>query len=53
LKRIVFRTAGIGTYKGTPPEETRNLLKIPNIVADDYTFIGISAIPFTEDALNF
>ncbi len=51
-KRIVFRPSGIGKFRGDGPEEVRNLLDIPNVIADDYRLLTISAIPVTEDAVN-
>lgn len=50
---IRFRPAGMATIKGGMPVETLNLLKIPNIVGDDYKLISIAAINPEDDAVNF
>jgi hypothetical protein len=51
-KRIVFRPSGMGTFRGEVPEEVHNLLNVPNVIADDYQLLTISAIPANEDAVN-
>lgn len=52
LGDLVFRPAGQATIKGEMPVETLNLLKVPNVVNEDYHLICISAIPKSEDAVN-
>ena len=49
---IVFRPRGIGTFEGEMPEETKNLLNIPNRISMDYKIVGMSAIDKSKDAFN-
>jgi hypothetical protein len=52
LPGVVFRPIGSATIKGEIPTETLNLLKIPNLVNDDYQLICISAIEKSRDAIS-
>jgi len=48
----VFRPKGTGTFEGSIPEETKNLLNVPNRVSMDYQILGMAAIDKLDDSFN-
>ncbi len=48
----VFRPKGTGTFEGSIPEETKNLLNVPNRVSMDYQIVGMAAIDKSDDSFN-